>query len=203
MLHVLKLLKILYLLHLKMGARMTRYARYKGNSHRHEHEGTDWNDMNLSKMKAKLEEEAKEAHKIERSENRRLKRQESKKNKMVCFNCRRPGHGVEDCPEKTAGMGKKLKDRVCFICGEKDHRAMNCPSNPRGLYPEGGSCKFCGDVTHFYHACPKKLGKEENPETGEVLSTFNPMENTETLVEREKKVKEIVTVKKKPRIVRF
>jgi hypothetical protein len=46
-------------------------------------------------------------------------------------------------------------------------------------------------------------GKEENPETGEVLSTFNPMENTETLVEREKKVKEIVTVKKKPRIVRF
>ena len=64
---------------------MTRYARYKGNSHRHEHEGTDWSDMNLSKMKAKLEEEAKAAHKIERSENRRLKRQENKKSRdRVC-----------------------------------------------------------------------------------------------------------------------
>ena len=46
---------------------MTRYARYKGNTHRQEHEATDWAEM------------TKKPNKIERTENRRLKRQEDKK----------------------------------------------------------------------------------------------------------------------------
>ena len=77
---------------------------------------------------------------------------------MVCFNYRKPGHGIDECPEKTSGMDKNLKNRSCFICGKKDHRALQCPDNPRGMYPDGGGCKFCGDVTHLYMACPKKLG---------------------------------------------
>ena len=77
---------------------------------------------------------------------------------MVCFNCRLPGHGIDECPEKTKGMGKHLKNRTCFVCGKKDHLAMHCSLNPRGMYPDGGGCKFCGEVTHLYMACPKKLG---------------------------------------------
>ena len=58
---------------------MTRYARYSGNSHRKEHEATNWSDMNVDKIKKRLTAEAEEAKKAERSENRRLKRQENKK----------------------------------------------------------------------------------------------------------------------------
>lgn len=178
---------------------MTRYARFKGNSHRQEFEATNWEDMkNITKKK-----EEKDPSKVERTEKRRLKRQEDKKSKMICFNCRKSGHGVQDCPEKTHGMDKNLKSRVCFICGSKDHRALQCPSNPRGLYPDGGGCKFCGDVTHLYMACPKKLGKEETVEEGEVCATFNPMENTETLYQSNISKPTNSNLKIKKKIVKF
>ena len=55
--------------------RMTRYARFKGNSHRQEFEATNWEDMkDITKKK-----EERDPSKVERSEKRRLKRQEDKK----------------------------------------------------------------------------------------------------------------------------
>ena len=144
---------------------MTRYAKFKGNTHRQENEATSWKEqLSAAKQIDKA--------KVERSEKRRLKRQEDKKGgfsvvfdsmnvflaKMVCFNCRRPGHTIHECPEKTKGMEDNIKNRVCFVCGKPGHRAAQCSHNPRGLYPDGGGCKFCGDVTHLYAACPKKLG---------------------------------------------
>ena len=61
---------------------MTRYARYSGNSHRQEHEATDWSDMkstDITKIQKRLATEAEDVKKAERSEGRRLKRQENKK----------------------------------------------------------------------------------------------------------------------------
>ncbi|NXN95962.1 ZCHC9 protein, partial [Rhinopomastus cyanomelas] len=121
--------------------------------------------------------------KDKRRENRRLKRQQIKKNAMVCFHCREPGHGVADCPavlesqdtgagicyrcgstEHDIGKCKAKIDPVvgpfpyakCFICGEKGHLSRSCPDNPKGLYAEGGSCKLCGSVEHFKKDCPEK-----------------------------------------------
>ncbi|XP_008298391.1 zinc finger CCHC domain-containing protein 9 [Stegastes partitus] len=117
-----------------------------------------------------------------RREDRRLKRQNDKKNKMLCFNCRKPGHGLADCPEaeRDEEMGRdicyrcgsteheihKCRAKVdpamgeypfakCFICGQTGHLSRSCPDNPKGLYATGGCCRVCGSVEHFQKDCPE------------------------------------------------
>uniref|UniRef100_A0A8B9FI33 Zinc finger CCHC domain-containing protein 9 n=1 Tax=Amazona collaria TaxID=241587 RepID=A0A8B9FI33_9PSIT len=126
--------------------------------------------------------------KDKRREGRRLKRQEMKKNAMVCFHCREPGHGVADCPavleSQDMGTGicyrcgstehdiSKCKAKAdpavgpfpyakCFICGEMGHLSRSCPDNPKGLYAEGGGCKLCGSVEHFRKDCPVKQNADQ------------------------------------------
>uniref|UniRef100_H0XIX4 CCHC-type domain-containing protein n=1 Tax=Otolemur garnettii TaxID=30611 RepID=H0XIX4_OTOGA len=109
-------------------------------------------------------------------EGRQLERQAAKKNAMVCFHCRKPGHGNGDCvvaPENQAmGTGicywcgsteheiTKCKAKVdpvvgefpfvkCFICGEMGHLSRSCSDNTKGLYADGGGCKLCGSEKHF------------------------------------------------------
>ncbi|NXW09171.1 ZCHC9 protein, partial [Fregetta grallaria] len=126
-----------------------------------------------------------------RREVRRLRRQEMKKNAMVCFHCREPGHGVADCPavleSQDMGTGicyrcgstehdiSKCKAKAdpavgafpyakCFICGEMGHLSRSCPDNPKGLYAEGecsGGCRLCGSVEHFRKDCPEKQNSGE------------------------------------------
>ncbi|XP_063312834.1 zinc finger CCHC domain-containing protein 9 [Pelobates fuscus] len=120
--------------------------------------------------------------KDERRENRRLKRQTNKKDRMICFHCRKPGHGMADCAAvlrcQEAGTGicfrcgstehevTKCRAKVdpglgefpyakCFICGEMGHLSRSCPDNPKGLYGAGGSCRICGSVEHFQRDCPE------------------------------------------------
>jgi len=117
-----------------------------------------------------------------RREDRRLKRQSAKKSNMVCFNCRKPGHGLADCPEavRDVEMGHdicyrcgsseheihKCRAKVdpalgdypyakCFTCGQTGHLSKSCPDNPKGLYKTGGCCRLCGSVEHFQKDCPQ------------------------------------------------
>ncbi|XP_042678762.1 zinc finger CCHC domain-containing protein 9 [Centrocercus urophasianus] len=123
-----------------------------------------------------------------RREGRRLRRQEARKNAMVCFHCREPGHGVADCPAvlESQDMGTgicyrcgstehdigKCKAKIdpavgafpyakCFICGEMGHLSRSCPDNPKGLYAEGGCCRLCGSVEHYRKDCPENQNLDQ------------------------------------------
>ncbi|KAJ8400018.1 hypothetical protein AAFF_G00400570 [Aldrovandia affinis] len=120
-----------------------------------------------------------------RREDRRLKRQNVKKNNMLCFNCRKPGHGLADCPEadndEEMGQGicyrcgsteheiQRCRAKVdpavgdypyakCFICSQTGHLSRSCPDNPKGMYAAGGCCRVCGSVEHFQKDCPEHQG---------------------------------------------
>ena len=60
---------------------------------------------------------------------------------------------------------------MCFICKEVGHLAKSCPDNPKGLYPKGGGCKFCGSVEHLKSDCTRKAQKDKRQEVS--ISTIS------------------------------
>lgn len=125
-----------------------------------------------------------EIKKIMKLQRRSAEKALTRARKRVCFNCRRSGHPLSECPSLNQGEGtgicfkcgstehthfecrvvkkQEYKFAQCFICKEQGHISNQCPDNPRGLYPKGGACKLCGDVTHLKRFCPT-LPKETEP----------------------------------------
>ncbi|XP_025159736.1 uncharacterized protein LOC105183417 [Harpegnathos saltator] len=119
-------------------------------------------------------------------ERRKAERALARAKKFLCFNCRKSGHVLSDCPElggrEEAGTGicfkcgstehthfecKVHKDSTykyakCFICREQGHISSQCPDNPKGVYPDGGCCKICGAVTHLKKDCPDLIKTKED-----------------------------------------
>ncbi|KAM9137566.1 zinc finger CCHC domain-containing protein 9 isoform 1-T2 [Pangshura tecta] len=171
------------------------------------------------------EEVATALKKDKRREGRRLKRQEMKKNTMVCFHCRKPGHGIADCPAalESQDMGTgicyrcgsteheitKCRAKVdpalgkfpyakCFICGEMGHLSRSCPDNPKGLYAEGGCCRLCGSVEHFKKDCPENQNSDQAVTVGRW--SYGMSADYEEILESPKLQKPKVKV---PKVVNF
>jgi len=135
----------------------------------------------LTKDKA-TPDQIKETLKRERRKAENALANSKKDDKKVCFKCREPGHRLNECPKLSEKVGKcfkcgsgehtsktcvsKLKGADaykfadCFVCGQKGHLAKACPDNPKGLYPKGGGCRFCGSVEHLKSECPRKSVKD-------------------------------------------
>ena len=76
-----------------------------------------------------------------------------------CFKCGSGEHTSKTCVSKLKGADA-YKFADCFVCGQKGHLAKACPDNPKGLYPKGGGCRFCGSVEHLKSECPRKTVKD-------------------------------------------
>lgn len=114
-----------------------------------------------------------------------------------CLKCRKTGHTMQDCPQDTAGSvycyncgendhsGKtcplpfsNYAFALCFVCNGKGHLAGACPKNERGVYPNGGGCRFCGSVRHLARNCRPAEAAQNGDEI--IISTFaTPGENPE------------------------
>lgn len=122
--------------------------------------------------------------------------------KTMCFNCRKIGHLLAECPlnagknndvvsgdicyccgscehrlfqcSKYQASGRKsaLPFAKCFICNQKGHLTRSCSQNTKGAYPNGGNCRFCGSIEHLIKDCPRNT--EKRAEVPEIeLKTYD------------------------------
>ena len=72
----------------------------------------------------------------------------------ICYRCGSRKHRLSACREKVSDPSNPLPFASCFVCNGNGHLASRCPENKqKGVYPNGGSCKLCGETDHLARNC--------------------------------------------------
>ena len=67
--------------------------------------------------------------------------------------CGSQRHSLSRC-KKPSNVDDPFPFASCFVCNGKGHLASSCPQNKgKGIYPNGGCCKLCGETTHLARNC--------------------------------------------------
>lgn len=59
-------------------------------------------------------------------ERRRAEKALARLKRDVCYNCRKGGHNLSDCPDLKNNMAGAGAEGVCFKCGSTEHRQFEC-----------------------------------------------------------------------------
>lgn len=115
-----------------------------------------------------------------------------------CFKCGSNEHTSKDCESKLKGADA-YRFAECFVCKQTGHLAKACPDNPKGLYPKGGGCRFCGSVEHLKSECPRKVQKDARSEVRVMKQSDHAHLEDEPIEQSKPKA----VMKKKPKVVSF
>jgi len=79
--------------------------------------------------------------------------------------------------------------QVCFsvkrpLSAFHSERKCSLADNPKGLYPKGGGCRFCGSVEHLKSDCPRKVEKDARSEVRVARAVGEFVDEVEELPDR-------------------
>ncbi|KAJ1565493.1 hypothetical protein HK405_012233, partial [Cladochytrium tenue] len=66
----------------------------------------------------------------------------------ICYRCGSTEHRLSQC-KKRADPKNPYPHASCYVCKQQGHISAHCPQNEKGLYPNGGGCRFCGSTRHL------------------------------------------------------